>query len=91
MNQEMLVFYLRTIEIINWTHVFCPLAFESLGPMNDSGKLFITELGRRITAVMRDAREGSFLFQRISIAIQRCNDISFTGSFIQPFLSSGDT
>ena len=38
-----------------------------------------------------DARKGSFLFQRISIAIQRCNAISFTGSFIQPFLSSGDT
>ena len=73
------------------SHFFCPLAFESLGPMNDSGQSFIAELGRRITATTGDTREASFLFQRISIAIQRCNAISFTGTFIQPSLSSGDT
>ena len=44
------------------THIFCPLAFESLGPMNDSGRSFITDLGQRITEVAGDAREGSFLF-----------------------------
>jgi hypothetical protein len=72
------------------SHIFCPLAFESLGPINDAGQSFITELGRRLAATTGDTREGSFLFQRISIAIQRCNAISFTGTFIQPSLSSGD-
>ena len=72
------------------THIFCPLAFESLGPMNELGQSFISELGRRIAATTGDTREGSFLFQRISIAIQRCNAISFTGTFIQPCFSSGD-
>src|SRR5271163_1365239 len=66
------------------THIFCPLAFESLGPMNELGQSFISELGRRIAATTGDTREGSFLFQRISIAIQRCNAISFAGTFIQP-------
>ena len=69
------------------SHIFCPLAFESLGPMSDSGSSFLTELGRRITVVTGDAREGTFLFQHISIAIQRCNAISFTGTLISPSFS----
>jgi hypothetical protein len=72
------------------SHIFCPLAFESLGPINDSGQSFLAELGRRMTAATGDTREGAFLFQRISIAIQRCNAISFTGTFIPPSFSSGD-
>ena len=40
-----------------------------------------------MTPATGDAREGSFLFQRISIAIQRCNAISFTGTFISRHLS----
>ena len=34
---------------------------------------FPAELGRRMTAAAGDTREGWFLFQRIFIAIQRCN------------------
>ena len=37
---------------------------------------FIGELGKRITMVSGDPREPEFLFQRLSVAIQRGNAIS---------------
>ena len=63
------------------THCFIPLAFETLGPINYKGIDFLNELGRRLTASTGDARETAFLFQRLSIAIQRFNGICFHGSF----------
>ena len=42
---------------------FVPVAVETLGPICSDGTEFITELGCRI----------AFLFQRISIAVQRGN------------------
>lgn len=60
---------------------FCPVALETLGPINNDGLRFLTELGRRTTAITGDAREFNFLIQRISIAIQRCNAVSFRGCF----------
>jgi hypothetical protein len=66
------------------THSFVPLAIETFGPINTSGGAFLSELGRRLTFISDDPREGSFLFQRLSMAIQRFNSISFHGSFSQP-------
>src|ERR1700733_11315782 len=68
---------------------FIPLAFETLGPINSSGLLFITELGRCLALVTGDTRETSYLFQRISIIIQRYNAIAFQGTFSQPDLDEG--
>jgi len=45
---------------------------------------FISELGRRLTSVSGDLREGAYLFQRLSLSIQRYNAIAFTGSFLRP-------
>ena len=39
----------------------------------EQGSDFLTEVGRRISARSGDPRETSFLFQRISVAIQRFN------------------
>jgi len=39
------------------------------------------ELGRRITAVTDDPRETGFLFQRLSVALQRGNAVSFRSTF----------
>ena len=60
------------------THHFIPLAVETLGPINNKGLHF---LGRRLTESTGDPREKSFLFQRLSIIIQRYNAICFQGSF----------
>jgi len=63
------------------TYHFVPLAFETLGPINSSGLLFITELGRCLSRITGDTREISFLFQRIAIIIQRFNAVAFQSTF----------
>jgi len=52
--------------------------------MNASAIDFISELGRRLTSVSGDWRESAYLFQRLSLSIQRYNAIAFTGSFLCP-------
>jgi hypothetical protein len=63
------------------THSFIPLAFETFGPINSKGVDFLNQLGRRLSACTGDMRETSFLFQRLSLTIQRFNAICFQGSF----------
>ena len=67
---------------LNATHVFQPLAFENLGCINESGIQFFSELGHKISCVTGDNMEGRFLFQRLSIAVQRFNAILLHDSFI---------
>jgi len=43
--------------------------------MNTTAYLFLAELGQKISAVSGDDRESSFLFQWISVLIQRYNAI----------------
>jgi len=60
------------------THTFIPLAFETLGPIKAKGSAFLIHLlGRRLSACRPtgDMRETSFLFQRLSLTIQRYNAI----------------
>jgi len=52
-----------------------------MGPINQVGNDFISELGRRISSSTVDPRETSFLFQRLRVAVQRFNAVSFTYSF----------
>ena len=57
------------------------IALETLGPLGTKSYTFLRELGRRLTIVTEDPRETSFLFQRISIAVQRFNAIRIRDSF----------
>ena len=59
------------------THLFFPVAIETAGTWNQMA----VELGRRITLVTEDSRETVFLFQRLSIALQRGNAVSFLSTF----------
>ena len=63
-------------------HIFLLIVMESFGPMCAETLTFLRELGRRISVVTGDMRETTFLFQRLSIAIQRFNCILFKSSFI---------
>ena len=63
------------------THSFVPMAFETFGPINSKGVDFFNTLGRRISACTSDMRETAFLFQRLSLTIQRFNAVCFNGSF----------
>ena len=55
--------------------VFEPIAVETLGVFNSSARLLLSDLGRRITNISVEARELSFLFQRVSVLVQRFNAI----------------
>jgi len=63
------------------THLFTPLALETLGPINCEGLSFLSELGQKLRATTGEMRETAFLFQRISITIQRFNAVAFRGTF----------
>lgn len=63
------------------SHTFVPIAIESLGPINQSGFDFISEVGRRISAISGDPRERNQLFQRLSICTQQFNAVAFRGAF----------
>ena len=50
-------------------YMFQPIAVETLGPINDSACDFLISLGRKISAESGELREGSLLFQWISMLI----------------------
>jgi len=45
---------------------------------------FLAEVGRRLSAATGDERETAFLFQRISVALQRFNAALIHESFVAP-------
>jgi len=51
-----------------------------MGAINSDGLEFLGDLGRRITQVTDDIRESAFLFQRLSVLIQRYNAVTIQGS-----------
>jgi hypothetical protein len=62
---------------LSQTYIFMPIAVETSGVWNKLSYNFIEELGNKISNVTNDNRERSFLFQRLSVAIQRGNEICF--------------
>jgi len=56
-------------------YIFEPVAVESLGVFNASARHLLSDLGRRISLNSGEARETSFLYQRISILVQRFNAV----------------
>jgi len=62
-------------------YCFQSIAVENLGAMNSPAVDFINTLGRRISSVSGEDKEFAFLFQRISITIQRFNSILLFESF----------
>ena len=66
------------------TYNFVPVALETMGPLGIKALSFLADLGRRVSAVSGDNRETSFLFQRLSVAVQRFNSVCFKGTFITP-------
>ena len=52
-------------------YIFVPLACEVSGAWCTDGLEFLNDLGSRISDVTGDKRDTDFLFQRLSIALQR--------------------
>jgi len=64
------------------THIFQPVAVETLGTMNASAYVFLTGIWRKILATSGDDHETSYLFQRNSVLIQRFDATLLCDSFI---------
>jgi len=60
---------------------FQPIAVETLGPINESAVDFLRELGRRISIKTNDERQTTFLFQRLSVTVQRFNAVILHDTF----------
>lgn len=73
---------------ITATHEFQPIAIETLGPYNSTALQFLSLLGKRLSAASGDPRESAFLFQRLSVTLQRFNSVAFTDTF--PLSSTED-
>jgi len=56
-----------------YVNIFEPIAVETLGVFNASPCHLLHDLGTRISENTGEARETSFLYQRISILVQRFN------------------
>ena len=50
---------------------FMPIAVESLGALGDCAIDFSQKLGQRISVAIGEPRSSQFLFQKLSVAIQR--------------------
>jgi len=64
------------------THIFYPFAIETAGTWHEMAIELTQEIGRRITAITEDTRETTFLFQRLSMALQRGNAVSFHNTMV---------
>ena len=62
-------------------YTFLPIAIETHGAMNAEAYDFFQVLGRRISDVTGDDREVAFIFQRLSVLIQRFNSVLFSETF----------
>ena len=65
----------------NNSHIFVPVTIETAGTWNNQAVELVQELGRRMTAVTEDTRETTYLFQRLSVALQRGNAVFFHSTF----------
>ena len=74
----------RKVEKYNFlrdTYIFIPLACETTGVWCTEGAEFLNELGRRTSIITGDKHETAYLFQRLSVAIQRGNAACFYNCF----------
>ena len=58
-----------------------PIAVDNFGGFSTSTTSFLSELGRRLSSVSNDPNETLYLFQRISVALQRFNSVLLHDSF----------
>lgn len=73
------------------TYEFSDFAVETGGPWSREAKELARELGRRLSQLGQDPRSGSFLAQRLSVAIQRGNAVSVMGTFTPGTTREGRT
>ena len=69
-------------QLLTQTHTFTPLAVETTGAFKTEASKFLQDIGRRCTEATGDIKETGYLFQQVSVAIQRGNALSIRGTLI---------
>ena len=62
------------------SHLFIPVAVETLGVFGPEARSFIRELGRRLSEVTSEPLSHHHLVQQIAVAVQRGNTAAVLGS-----------
>jgi len=65
-------------------YLFAPIAVETLGPLNTSACQLFGNFWRKISSSSGDDRLGAFLFQRVSVLVQRLNAVLLHDSLPTP-------
>ena len=63
-------------------YIFTPIAIETLGSLGKLSHGLIKEIGQKIRDITGERRSSFYLFQRISMAIQRGNAASVLGTVV---------
>jgi len=66
------------------SYLFQPIAVETLGLINESAVDFLRELGRIVHAIsskFHEEGQTAYLFQRLSVTVQRCDAVILRDSF----------
>ena len=72
------------------SHHFAPVAIETTGICGPEALQFLHELGHRLKAETGEPRSLQFLFQRISVAMQRGNTAAVMGTVKDNHLDYND-
>ena len=72
----------RMLHVLTSDYHLQPIAVESLGRANESAIRFLRVLGKKIAQQTGDERETAFLFQRLSILVQRFHCVLLRDSFV---------
>jgi len=80
----------RKYDELTRTHIFVPVAVETLGAWCQEGLNWMVEIGRRMTRTTGDLRETFFLLQRLSVAVQKGNAASIRGTLPNQILDDED-
>jgi len=63
------------------THIFYPVAIKTGGTWNHWAVEVVPEIVRRAILIAGEPRESTFLFEQLSIALQRGNAVAFLNTF----------
>jgi len=61
---------------------FQPIAVENLGAFSLSTLEFLSDLGHKLSSFSGEERASSFLFQRLSVSLQRFNSVLLHDTFV---------
>jgi len=61
---------------------FQPIAVENLGALSLSTLEFLGDLGHKLSSFSGEERASSFLFQRLSMSLQRFNSVLLYDTFV---------